>query len=71
MTTFTITDDDLAGINKQTFPSVKAFLEHLENECGFFFLYRMPDEEITPEIQKKANEAVKQYEKDPSSFTNI
>lgn len=71
VTTFTINDGDLAGINEKIFPSVKDFLEYLEDECGLFFLYRMTDEEITPAIQKKANESLKQYETDPSSFSDL
>ena len=71
MTTFTITDEDVTALNQRSFASVKDFLEYLEDECSFKFLYRLPDAEVTPEMREKANEARRQLREDPSSLTDL
>ncbi|MBT3834667.1 hypothetical protein HOF56_00285 [Candidatus Peribacteria bacterium] len=67
MTTITI-DDDL-GFEKQSFASVSDMIAFLEEQNIFVMIREIDD--VDSEIENKATEAINQFDKDPSSFSNL
>jgi len=68
MTTVTF-DEDLQL--PQRFKSLAAFLTYLEDHGLMVVLQELTDDEITEPMAKKAEDALKRYNEDPSSFEDI
>ena len=68
MTTVTFGEDLQLPSN---FKTLAAFLSYLEEQGFATILRELPDSEVTEEMQQSANDAIRRYEKNPSSFHDL
>ena len=69
MTTITIQED--FGCNQTSFANVAELLSYLEKHGILISLQELSLASCPPELQQRAREAGGQYERDPSSFSDL
>lgn len=66
-----ITIEEKLGLERNIFKNLADFLGYLEEQGFAVTLRKLPHNEVTVAVQKRADEARKQYRKSPASLRRL